>query len=196
MPCALCVAARHNSANMLGWVWWFLGKNPEWEAKCVEEVNRVVGPHTPVRFEHLAQLETITMVLKEVLRLKPSVVARGRVAVEDDSLGGYNISAGTEIMWMPWVVHHNPAIWDNPEEFDPSRFDPSRRHDPFSWIPFGAGARRCIGEPLAMLEGRVVVATVLQAVHLTLVPGQSGDDTVAVTMQPRDGVFVNAQRRA
>ena len=102
-------------------------------------------------------------------------------------LGGYEVPAGSWLEVSPWGVHHSPAVWSDPNRFDPRRFDlPAGEHPGghrYAWIPFGAGPRACVGMQVAMLEMQIVLAGVLQAFELDT-PLTSVPVHAAITLQP------------
>ena len=101
----------------------------------------------------------------EVLRVRPSVVDAVRLAASPVSLAGLDVPAGMLLMAAPLLVHHDPTVYERPNEFRPERFL-ANRPPRGSFIPFGGGARRCLGEPFAMLQLRTVLPTIVRATQL------------------------------
>jgi len=166
-------------------------------AKLQTEIDTVLGGQ-PVTFANVGQLGYTRMVLQEVLRLRPPASWLPRVAVEDDAIAGYHIPAGTMVVLPIYMYHHHPAFWEEPTKFDPERFRSERstgRH-PFAWIPFGAGQRLCIGRDFAMLEGQMILATVLQQFTLTPLDKELPQPQLAATLKPRGKVLMQCCRRA
>ena len=131
------------------------------------------------------------------MRLFPPAFAIGRVAVSDDMIGGHHIRAGTLVTISPYLVHRNPKIWPDPTRFEPERFTPervSRRHR-FSYLPFGGGPRICIGNNLAMMEVRILLAVIAQAFRLRLAPGHRVEAQGRVTLRPRYGMRMTIEPR-
>ena len=96
-----------------------------------------------------------------------------------------------------YVTHRHPEFWSEPEQFQPERFTPAqaaRRHR-CVYIPFGEGLRRCIGEPFALLEMHLALATIAQAYTLWVVPEHPVVPEVAVTLRPRDGLWMTVHAR-
>jgi cytochrome P450 len=104
-------------------------------------------------------------VARETLRLRPSVVDAVRLATAPVSLDGRGFPTGTLLMAAPLLVHLDPDVHEYPVEFRPERFLESHPA-PGSFIPFGGGSRRCLGAPLAMLQLRTVLPTIVRAAHL------------------------------
>ena len=97
----------------------------------------------------------------------------------------------------PWVTHRNPTLWPDPERFDPERFRPElvkQRHK-YAYLPFGGGPRICIGNGFALLEGRLVLATLAQKYRLRAEPGQHIVPQARITLRPNPGVMVRLEAR-
>jgi cytochrome P450 len=106
-------------------------------------------------------------VVKEVLRIRPPIpIAAGRRLSEPLTIGSHRVPAGTVIVIDAWGVHHDPVRYPQPERFRPERFLDGDSPEPYSWLPFGGGARRCVGAALAELEIKVALETMLSRVDL------------------------------
>jgi cytochrome P450 len=113
-----------------------------------------------------------------------------RRALADDTIGGYAIPAGSSVVISPYVTHRDPRFWDNPEGFDPERFAPqaSEGRNPHCYIPFGLGQRLCIGNHFVMLEAPIILAMIVQAFRLDLVPGFPVEPKPGITLRTRHGL--------
>ena len=100
------------------------------------------------------------------------------------------IPAGAKIYLSQWVLHRNPRYFPDPERFDPERFtDNAIRSRPrFTYIPFGAGRRLCIGEDFAWMQAVLALAWIMRRFRLRLEPGQTITPEPNVTLRPRDGI--------
>jgi cytochrome P450 len=138
-------------------------------------------------------------VLKEAMRLYPAVWGIGRRALADCEIGGYRISAGTNIFIFQWLTQRDPRFFSDPETFDPERWreDPVRsaKIPRFAYFPFGGGPRVCVGASFAMIEATMLLATILRKVHLELVPGHPVETLPSVTLRPKYGIRVVPQFR-
>ncbi|XP_071647098.1 cytochrome P450 4C1-like [Temnothorax longispinosus] len=116
----------------------------------------------------LQDLPYLDRCIKEALRLYPSVFAISRIAGEDVKLQSYLVPAGTFLLLNIYGVHRDPNFWSNPEEFDPDRFLPEkiRHRHPYSYLPFSAGPRNCIGQRFAMLEMKAMIAPLVHNFYL------------------------------
>eukprot|EP01006_Ploeotia_vitrea_P028336 TRINITY_DN61044_c0_g1_i1.p1 TRINITY_DN61044_c0_g1~~TRINITY_DN61044_c0_g1_i1.p1 ORF type:complete len:516 (-),score=31.61 TRINITY_DN61044_c0_g1_i1:40-1587(-) len=182
-------AGHDTTTNLIAWAIYFLLSHPKVKQEVEEEINSVFGdsPQRGIEYEDLQKLKFMQCVVKETLRLKPSAPLRGRICTQDEVLEGHKIPAGRNMGWSPYVTQRLPEYWDRPNEFDPHRWlDPSRLpSSSFAWIPFGAGPRRCIGEPIARAETTIVLIEILRRMpNLQLAqPVDSVQDEVTLTMR-------------
>jgi len=164
------IAGRDTTAMLLTWTFYLLAKHPEIEAKVVEEMNQVMKDEQPT-WDNIKQLRYLKNVLQETLRLFPPVPVDGYTAYSDDVLpGGYSITKGTEVYYCSYVLHRDPTLFPNPEEFLPERWDNPPKH-PCAYIPFHSGARTCLGKEMAFEEARIMVVNLLRKFRLRLVDG-------------------------
>jgi cytochrome P450 len=182
---AFLFAGHTTTASALAWVWHVLSEHPEARELIEEECLAVLGGRNP-GMEDLPSLRDTRRVIEEVLRLYPPTWLTARSPVEDDSLGGYVIPAGALVLLSPYLTHRHPAIWDDPERFDPDRFILARAamRPAFAYFPFGGGPRRCIGSAFATTEMQMIVATVAQRYRLSLLPGAPVFPTAGLTLRP------------
>ncbi|MBC5799261.1 MAG: cytochrome P450 [Candidatus Eremiobacteraeota bacterium] len=155
--CALLFAGHETTATALTWAWYLLASHPTVEATLHEELDAVLGERDPT-VDDIANLPFTTAVFNETLRLYPSAPVFGRRVLEDCELCGYRISGGSGIIISPFVSQRNARYFPAPECFVPARWQQPTWPD-FAYVPFGGGARRCIGEPFARMEGVMVLAT-------------------------------------
>ncbi|KAM5237923.1 uncharacterized protein ACOB6Z_012504 [Ctenodactylus gundi] len=154
------------TASGLSWVLYNLAKHPKYQERCRQEVRELLRDRDPkeIEWEDLAQLPFLTMCIKESLRLHPPVTAISRCCTQDIALpDGRVIPKGVVCLISIFGTHHNPAVWPDPEVYDPFRFDPDHVKDrsPLAFIPFSAGPRNCIGQTFAMTEMKVALALTL-----------------------------------
>jgi cytochrome P450 len=193
----LFVAGHETTTQALSWTWYLLAQHPACEARLLEELRAVLGGRAP-GYADLANLKFTEAIVLEAMRLYPPVWGIPRIAVRDCVIGGWRVPAGTSVTVSQWVVHRDPRFYPRPEAFEPQRWlDGSTAQLPrFAYFPFGGGPRMCIGAGLAMLEAVLVVATVAQAYHFTLAPGQTVVPAPSITLYPRDGIKMLLARRA
>ena len=113
-------------------------------------------------------------------------------------VGGYRIDPGMLVFVSPWVVHRHEGSFVDPERFDPQRFFPGKRETiaKHAYIPFSAGQRKCIGDHFALLEAVLILATVVQRFELERVPGRPIEAHCAITLRPRDGLWMTPTARS
>lgn len=193
----LLLAGHETTANSLTWALYLLAGHEKVEARLLAELGEVVGDRRPTA-EDVPALPYLDQVSNEVLRLYPPAWLIPRVAIEADVLPtGTPIEVSQEVVLSPWTMHRSPRRYRDPDRFDPDRFAPGRdepRPDQ-AFFPFGAGNRRCIGEPFARLEMALVLATILPRWRLLVRPGQRVEPSPRVTLRPRGGLLVTAEAR-
>jgi cytochrome P450 len=191
----LLLAGFESTANALSWTWYLLSKNRRVERRLKAELDEVLAGRTPA-FEDLSRLTYTRMVIEESLRLYPPAYKFTRQAIQDDEIGGYSIPAGSLVIMSPWVTHRL-HVWPDPEAFEPERFSPDRSdgRPRFAYFPFGRGPRSCAGSEFAMMEAQLVLAMAAQRYRLSLADGRSVEPLAALTLQPRNGVVVVANRQ-
>jgi cytochrome P450 len=135
-------------------------------------------------------------VLRESMRLYPPAWAIGRRALAEHRIDGQAIPARAVIVVSPYLVHHDPRWWPEPERFRPERWAEDGHSRPrLAYFPFGAGPRMCVGEPFAWMEAVLVLATLAARWRLSLVPGQRVEFQPAVTLRPKGGIRMTVRRR-
>jgi cytochrome P450 len=193
----LMLAGHETAAASMSWMWYLLARNPDAAAKLRRELDSVLGGRTP-GVEDLPRLSYTRAVFDETLRLYPPAWGQPREAVEEDEIGGYRIAAPHIVIVCQWVTHRRPDLWERPEDFVPERFlEPAKDAIvPWSYYPFGGGARMCIGNGFALMEAQVALATLAQRFEPELVPGQTIVPDATFTLRPKHGVRMRIRRRA
>ncbi|MHB8419503.1 MAG: cytochrome P450 [Myxococcales bacterium] len=184
-------AGHETTANAMSWTLYLLSLYPNVERRVRAELAEVVGGR-PVRLDDLPKLVWIDRTIKESMRLFPPVWGLERSVLEDDVVGGFEIPKGSWVFMSPYKIHRDPRFWENPEGFDPDRFTPeaeAARHKA-AYLPFSLGPRKCIGESFAMLEARLLLATLLRRAKLELVPGRKVVPEPTVTLRPKGGLWM------
>ena len=108
-------------------------------------------------------------------------------SMDDSNPRTYKLAKGSHVAWSAYTIHRLPQYWPEPEKFDPARFDEevAKSRMPFTYLPFGAGPRRCIGEAFALREATILIGSLLQHFKFELVPGTPVEDEFALTMRSR-----------
>ena len=190
------LAGYETVANALSWTWYLLSQNPDCESRMRVEIDRELQGRTPV-YEDTPRLRYVEMVLAESMRLYPPAWAMGRYARNDFQLGDYFLPAKTTVLISQFVVHRDPRFFPNPLRFDPERFtaEAKARRTKFTYFPFGAGFRQCIGESFAWMEGVLVLATLAQRWKLRLVPEHRVEPEPLITLRPKFGMRMIVKER-
>jgi len=189
---AILVAGYESTAVTLSWMFYLLSQNPAVEQRLRQEIGTALEGRAPTLAD-LSSLEYLNQVISESMRVYPAFWAMTRETVADDEIGGYRIPAKSLIVVSPFVTHKHPGFWDDPDRFDPDRFTTERsagRHR-FSYFPFGAGPRFCIGERQAQMVLQLSLVTVLQKYRLTPVPGHSVEIHTSMTIRPKYGMLMD-----
>ncbi|XP_054149154.1 cytochrome P450 4V2 [Melozone crissalis] len=153
------------TAAAMNWVLYLLGRNPEVQKKVHRELDEVFdNTERPVTTEDLKNLRYLECVVKEALRLYPSVPMFARSLREDCCIRGYQIPRGANVLVLTYALHRDPEVFPDPEEFRPERFFPenSKGRHPYAYVPFSAGPRNCIGQRFAQMEEKTLLALILR----------------------------------
>ncbi|MFD6879979.1 MULTISPECIES: cytochrome P450 [unclassified Streptomyces] len=162
------IAGTETTASALAWTFHYLGTHPAVEGRLHTEVDTVLGGRAPTVAD-LPKLEVTRRVFTEALRLRPPGWMTTRVTTTPTQLAGLTIPRGATVIVSPYVLHHDPRSFPQPEHFDPDRWLPHHaQHMPRgAMIPFGAGTRKCIGDTLAMTEATLALAHITTHWQLT-----------------------------
>ncbi|KAF2982561.1 hypothetical protein EK904_008559 [Melospiza melodia maxima] len=153
------------TAAAMNWVLYLVGRNPEVQKKVHRELDEVFdNTERPVTTEDLKNLRYLECVVKEALRLYPSVPLFARSLREDCCIRGYQIPRGANVLVLTYALHRDPEVFPDPEEFRPERFFPenSKGRHPYAYVPFSAGPRNCIGQRFAQMEEKTLLALILR----------------------------------
>ncbi|NXA34952.1 CP4V2 protein, partial [Eudromia elegans] len=187
------------TAAAMNWVLYLLGHHPEAQRKVHRELDEVFGnSDRPVTMDDLKKLRYLECVVKEALRLFPSVPLFARSLQEDCYIKGYRVPKGTNVVIITYALHRHPEIFPDPEEFRPERFFPESckgRH-PFVYVPFSAGPRNCIGQRFAQMEEKALLALILRRfwVDCCQKPEELGL-TGELIIRPNNGIWIQLKRR-
>ncbi len=179
----LFLAGHETTAHALSWTWLALAENPDVEAKLHEELDRVLAGRAPTVADALPYTEKV---VSEALRMYPPVYGIARRAKEDVTIGSFTVPRGSEVMLWVYMTHHDPRWYPEPSEFRPERFDAELPK--FAYLPFGGGPRACIGKSFAMMEARLLLATLAQRYRLRLARGERVELAPRITLTPRRGM--------
>lgn len=187
----LFVAGHESTAKTLTWTLFLLERHPAVLRDLLDELDAVLGGRS-ITLADLPELPLLDRVIKESMRvLTPVPILFLRVPSSDMPLGRFMLPKGANVVISPHAIHHDPALYREPERFDPDRWT-QLKPTPFEYLPFGAGPRMCIGAALAQQMLRLVLATVLQRVRMSVVRGADVSRLVRGNiLMPRRGIPVH-----
>jgi len=184
----LFLAGHDTTASALIWILYLVATHPEVEAKVYQEIKSELGLRSP-RYADSQRLPYLRQVIQESLRLFPPAIGTfARQPKVDLEIGGYRVPKNSLVYMFSYVTHRDPRWFPDPEKFDPDRFSDEREKQlpQFAYFPFGGGPRACIGMHFSLVEMTMVLATLYQRCKLTLLPGQSAEPTVNLSLRPKD----------
>ncbi|RLK58081.1 pentalenene oxygenase [Actinokineospora cianjurensis] len=189
------IAGAESIANTLAWACHEVAAHPEVEARLCAEADRVLAGRA-AEYIDLASLGYTKQVISETLRLRTQGWALSRTTTRQTTIGGYRIPADAAIMYSPHALNHNPALHRDPGVFNPDRWEVgvARAVPRGAYIPFGTGNHTCIGEPFALTEMTLTLASIASRWRLEPVPGHTPRPKVALTM-PVDALPMIPRRR-
>lgn len=185
------LAGYETTATLLTWACELLARHPEVTERLRRELAEVLGGRVP-RFEDLSRLRYTRMVIDETLRLYPPAWLSARRPIEDTTLADYRVAAGATILYSPYITHHDPLLWPDPERFLPERFLPEQAETrpKFAYYPFGGGPHLCIGSNFALMEAQIVLAMICQRFFLSPVSDRRLQPRVGLTLRPNRSIYV------
>lgn len=193
----LFLAGHETTANAMTWAWHLLSIHPEIQEAVHAEAIRVCGDRLPTAAD-VPNLTYTRMVFAESMRLYPPAHSFGRLPIEDYDTGYGVIPAGTTIIFSPYVMHRHPDYWPDAEAFIPERWTPEEveKRPKMAYIPFGGGARVCIGEPFAWIEGILVLAAMAREWRFSPVKDHVVEMEPLVTLRAKYGMKLRAEKRS
>jgi cytochrome P450 len=185
----LFFAGHETTANSLTWAWYLLARHPEVAERLRAEVTEVTQGRD-LTASDLGALPYLDMVVKEAMRILPSVWVFMKEPKHDVEIGGYRIPKGAQIMISPFVTQHDARWFPSPETFDPERFSPARSKEirKGAYVPFSAGSRVCLGKPFAMMESRMILGTMIQHMQPTIPEDYQPEFLAELSMHPKGGL--------
>lgn len=182
----LFAAGHETSSNALTWALFFLEQHPAVLAALHDELADTLHGDAP-GLEQLGRLPLLDRVVKETLRLMPPAAVLVRTSNAPFRLGGYELPTGTTVFMSPFITHRLPEHWEAPQAFAPQRWE---RIDPslYTYLPFGAGPRMCIGTSFALMEIKLALAMIVQRFRLALPARARVDPELRLTLRPRGGL--------
>ncbi|MEU9362162.1 cytochrome P450 [Streptomyces sp. NPDC048301] len=191
----LLTGAIETTGTTLAWTLYEISQNPRVEERLRAELSSVC-PGRPLVAGDLDRLPYARRVLRESIRKYGPAWMVTRTATRDVSLGGHRIPEGADVVWSPYLHQHDPAFFPEPDVFDPDRWTAERAHlARGSFLAFGDGRRKCIGENFAWMELQIILATILQTWPRLCLTSRRPRAQAVVTVKP-DAMTLAFHRRA
>jgi len=188
------VAGHETTALALTWALYLVALHPPTAARIRDEVTKVAGTNA-IDATHVDRLVFARQVLSETLRLYPPAFQLTRVSRKRTELAGFPVQAGSRVIIPVYALHRHRGHWANPDAFDPDRFAPSApQPDRFTYLPFGAGPRICLGAAFAMMEAVTVLASLVRAIDFTVVSPHRVRPVARLALRPAGGLPMSVRR--
>ncbi len=197
---SMMFAGHHTSSGTAAWALIELMRHPEVMADVVAELDDLYADDSEISFQALRSIPRLEAALKETLRLHPPLIILLRVVQEDIELAGHRIPKGTMVAASPRVSNRLAEDFPDPDLFDPGRYLDPRQEDlqnRWTWIPFGAGKHRCVGNAFAMMQLKAIFSVILRDYEFEMVqpPEEYRDDTSKMVIQLAQPARVRYTRR-
>ncbi|MEU7299449.1 cytochrome P450 [Streptomyces sp. NPDC007189] len=193
----LLLTGAETQALALAAAFSLLARHPEAERRLHAEVDSVLADGRPPGADDLPRLAYTRCVVSETLRHSSPGWLFTRVTTRETELAGRRLPEGAAVLYSPYLLHHDPASFPDPERFDPDRWLPGRptAEQRRAMMPFSAGSRKCLGDEFAMVEATAALATIARRRRLRQVPGHvERPPRPGITMGPRALVMVCEDR--
>jgi cytochrome P450 len=187
----LFVAGHETTAMTLTWTWYLLSQHADIRKTLDQELDHRLGDRLPT-LNDLDELPWVDMVIKESLRLYPPASSILRTPIQPLVLGPYTVPENALIVVSPYTLHRHPRFFPQPDQFRPERFssEEGKEIPRYAYIPFGAGPRICIGNMFALMEARLILATMAQSLNLELLNHQPVTSETMITLHPNSPLWV------
>uniref|UniRef100_A0A6E8VXD3 Cytochrome P450 n=1 Tax=Anopheles coluzzii TaxID=1518534 RepID=A0A6E8VXD3_ANOCL len=190
-----------STTSSISFTAYHLSRDASIQQRVYDEILAIVGPDAKtveLTYGTLQKLKYLEMVIKETLRINPPVPVIGRRSAGDMVIDGVTIPKGLDFFLVIYSLHNDPELYPEPTRFDPERFSEEAlvKRPPYSYMPFSAGSRNCIGQRYAMLEVKTVLVKLLA--NYQLLPCEASNQLrlkTDMTLKPVNGVFVKLVRR-
>nr|XP_047133778.1 LOW QUALITY PROTEIN: cytochrome P450 4V2-like [Hydra vulgaris] len=161
------IFAGHDTISVaLSWTLWLLGKYSEIQRKLHKSIDEMSNGGS--LFEKVRNFKYLENIIKESMRIHPPVPMYGRTVEENMTIDGQFVPKGAQIILLVLMLHSDPNIWENPKEFIPERFetDDWKIKNSYSYLPFSAGSRNCLGQKFAMIEAKMLLYSIMKKFSL------------------------------
>jgi cytochrome P450 len=182
------MAGHETTAVTLTWALYLIAAHAPTRTRLLAEIQAVAGPD-PIASKHIPHLVFTRQVISETMRLYPQAFSLTRVAQEATVLAGRKVAAGQRVNIPIYAIHRRASVFADPNAFNPDRFGPDKpQPDRFSFLPFGAGPRICLGAAFAMTEMVAVIATLVRGAVFTPPDVETVWPLAKLSMKPKGGM--------
>jgi len=191
----LFTAGHETTAVSMAWLTYLLAQHPDVVTRLRTEADAVLGDNVPGTLPPVAAFRSMPyalQVVQEALRLYPPAWAMSRMALADDQIGPYRIPKGDTVVVSPYLLHHDPTNWPDPDRFDPDRFAEGRDKErpAYAYLPFGGGPRLCIGNQFALMEMQILLTFFVRTFDFQLVNAAAIKPKPLITLRPNRPIQV------
>jgi cytochrome P450 len=192
----LFMAGHETTANTLAWAWYLIDGDPRVAARLEGEIDAVLGNRTP-DLADFPRLVYTRAVIEEAMRLYPPVPILSREATASDTVRTREVTPGTIVLVVPWLLHRHHCYWRDPDLFVPERFLPGEveKIPRYLYIPFSVGPRACLGMRFGLTEAVLCLATLARRFRLRLAEGHRVEVECRLTLRPKGGLPMILERR-
>ncbi|XP_060071004.1 cytochrome P450 4F6-like [Ylistrum balloti] len=183
------------TAAAISWTLYLCSKYPDEQQKVYEEVRRVIGDKTQVEWSDIQEMSRLSLFLKESMRVYSPVCVIARITTREHIVDGLTIPANSEVNILIDSMNHREDVWTDPENFRPDRFSEETTRDPFSFVPFSAGPRNCIGQNFAMNEIKVAIAKIIKRFKILPDLEHETIPRPEAILRSRNGIWVKLEKR-
>ncbi len=190
------VAGHETTANAMAWLLYLVSQHPGVEATLIEEID-THWPAEGLNNQNISAFTYARQVIEESLRVYPTIWSVGRRCTEADTLGGYDIPVGMNMVVPIFHFHWSERYWANPQKFDPSRFTPENRPpvNSMTYFPFGAGPRSCVGNHFALQELMIMTVLFYRHFRFRVVRDFKIEPDPLITLRPKHGLKMALELR-
>ncbi len=183
-------AGTETTALTLAWCFYLLHLYPDVADRIRQEGEQVYGDRVPT-WEDIHALTYTRSVIQETMRLYPPIWSFIRQAIAEDEIGGHKVKPGDKMVMCAYIVHHHPKYWKDPDAFDPDRFSTENavKRAKYSYLPFGAGRRSCIGGALSLVENTLALTQLLRRFRPEYLGDIPAGISATVTLTPEKGTL-------
>ncbi|TPX71686.1 hypothetical protein SpCBS45565_g00759 [Spizellomyces sp. 'palustris'] len=193
---AFFIAGFETTSNTLTTAMMCLAQHPDAMKMIQEEVDSVLGSSLDVNSDDMSRLVVTDAIVKETLRLYPTIPVLRRSCVKESTLVSHKVARGTVVYININSIHHDPQSYPDPQSFQPSRWLKADPAPPGSFIPFGLGVHNCIGQKMALNETKTLLVKLAARYTWKIVPGQALRIVYSVTAGLKDGLFLELEKRS